>query len=299
MSTSAWYLDEMRPEELNSQVNADQYRRDDFAAFAAGLVSGERVGAPLQRGSSRAWRRGVFCSTIAALAASAYFGMTSARPWQVPSWLGDAVASAWSSLQPDVRATNATPLPAPPLAMQPLEASEVAARGISAGEPTASAPDAGAIPPADAAQAESDSPAESDTAVVAAPLPPPKIDAADPYQKKAVAVGLHPDLSRVLLARMTAVDYRNAGVAITKALTESGDGEVLVWPREATAKLAMFEVQFVPGAAPDCRRYVVRVTKDGWLTTALPMEKCGVKAKNNLKEPKRAQEPRSRKSSVG
>jgi hypothetical protein len=39
----------------------------------------------------------------------------------------------------------------------------------------------------------------------------------------------------------------------------------------------LFQVRFVAGAAPGCRRYVVTVTKDGWLTTALPMEKCGPK----------------------
>ena len=40
-------------------------------------------------------------------------------------------------------------------------------------------------------------------------------------------------------------------------------------------ELALFQVRFVPGAAPSCRRYVVSITKDGWLTTAPPMERCG------------------------
>ena len=91
---------------------------------------------------------------------------------------------------------------------------------------------------------------------------------------RAAGVGLHPDLSRVLLTRLSDADYRNAGIAIQKALAEASDDEVFVWPRQRKPELALFKVRFVPGAASSCRRYVVSVTKDGWLTTALPMEKC-------------------------
>ena len=100
--------------------------------------------------------------------------------------------------------------------------------------------------------------------------------ATTPHQKRAEAVGLHPDLSGALLERMSATDYRNAGVAIATAITETPDTGVLVWPRQRKPELAQFEVRFVPGAAPDCRRYVVSVVKDGWSTTAMPMEKCGI-----------------------
>jgi len=93
-----------------------------------------------------------------------------------------------------------------------------------------------------------------------------------------MAVGLHPDLSRVLLARLSATDYQNAGIAIKTALAETPDTGVFVWPRQRKPELALFQVRFVPGAAPSCRRYVVTVTKDGWLTTAPPMEKCGIQA---------------------
>ncbi len=109
----------------------------------------------------------------------------------------------------------------------------------------------------------------------AQPLPPPAADPTDPYSLRAEAVGLHPDLSRVLLARLSPTDYRNAGIAIKTALAETPDGAVFVWPRQRKPQLALFKVHFVPGAPPGCRRYVVTVTKDGWLTTALPMEKCG------------------------
>lgn len=106
------------------------------------------------------------------------------------------------------------------------------------------------------------------------PLPPPKVDPSDPYQKRAAAVGLHPDVSRVLLRRMTAADYRNAGEAIKTAIAKTPDDGVLVWPRQRKPAEALFRVHFVRGAAPNCRRYVVTVTKDGWSTTAPPMERC-------------------------
>ena len=108
-----------------------------------------------------------------------------------------------------------------------------------------------------------------------APLEPPSVDPADIYQVRALAAGLHPGLSRVLLARLSPDDYRNAGIAIQKAWPRHPTPASTWWPRQRKPELALFHVRFVPGAAADCRRYVVTVTKDGWLTTALPMEKCG------------------------
>ena len=113
------------------------------------------------------------------------------------------------------------------------------------------------------------------------PLQPPTVDKDDLYQVKALAAGLHPGLSRTLLMRLTPEDYANAGLAVRKALTESKDGDVLIWPKQPAAGLAQFRVHFVRGA-PDCRRYVVAVSLDRWATTALPMEKCGAR----LVEPK-------------
>jgi hypothetical protein len=153
----------------------------------------------------------------------------------------------------------------PPSTPQPLHSSEIAtAPGAAAG--TAASPlTTAAIPPATS---------DSDEAP-AQPLPPPTVDPSDPYQKRAAAVGLHPDLSRVLLARLSPTDYRNAGIAIQTAVAKTPDTAVFVWPRQRKPELALFQVHFVQGAAPNCRRYVVTVTKDGWSTTALPMEKCG------------------------
>lgn len=107
------------------------------------------------------------------------------------------------------------------------------------------------------------------------PLTPPVVDAADKLGKRALAVGLHPDLSRSLLQRMTAADYRNAGIAIRKALASSDAADVFIWPKKTSAKRAQFEIHFVAAAAPACRRYIVTVNKDRWATTAQPMEKCG------------------------
>jgi hypothetical protein len=109
------------------------------------------------------------------------------------------------------------------------------------------------------------------------PLPPPSIDPLDPLQKRADAVGLHPNLSRVLLGQLSPEDYRNAETAIRTAIAETPDTGVFAWPRQRKPELAHFQVRFVAGAAPGCRRYVVTITKDRWSTTALPMERCGVR----------------------
>jgi hypothetical protein len=109
-----------------------------------------------------------------------------------------------------------------------------------------------------------------------APLPEPQIDPGDPYQKRAAAIGLHPQLSRALLSSFSDTDYRNAATAIRKALAEAADADKFIWPRQANAKRAVFQVHFVTGDRPDCRRYIVTVLMNGWTTTASPMEKCGV-----------------------
>jgi hypothetical protein len=98
----------------------------------------------------------------------------------------------------------------------------------------------------------------------------------DRVQQRAESVGLNPELSRAVLARFSAADYRNARVAIQTAMTRTPDNGVFIWPRQRRPGQALFKVHFVPGAGPDCRRYVVSVTMNGWTTTAPPMEKCGI-----------------------
>lgn len=106
------------------------------------------------------------------------------------------------------------------------------------------------------------------------PLPPAEADPSDPLQVRAASAGLHPGLSRVLLGRLSPADYKNAQKAIRTALAETPNDGTFLWPRQRKPELALFKVHFVPGAAPGCRRYVVTITKDGWSTTALPMENC-------------------------
>jgi hypothetical protein len=121
--------------------------------------------------------------------------------------------------------------------------------------------------------ADGKSPGKSAISEAYAPPQP----SSDPLGKKAETAGLHPDLSRAVLSRLTATDYRNAAYAIDKALkTVRNDGE-FTWPRTRKPGSAVFTVHFVQGAAHDCRRYVVTITKDRWTSTALPMERCGVK----------------------
>ena len=175
----------------------------------------------------------------------------------------------------------------PPMAVAPANTAATPDRG----QPAADLPVTTLPPPKDIAGSPDVGPAASETAAKVAaidgrtpadgesgapagPLPPPSVDSSDPYQVRAAAVGLHPGLSRVLLMRLSADDYRNAGIAIRTALAETPDSDVYVWPRQRRAELARFQVHFVPGAAPPCRRYVVTVAKDGWATTALPLEKC-------------------------
>lgn len=105
----------------------------------------------------------------------------------------------------------------------------------------------------------------------------PKVVEADPLARRAEAAGLHPDLSRTLLQKLSETDFKTAATAINKALSEMGDTEALVWPPRVSNGATRFRISFVQGAPQDCRRYVVEIAKDGWQTTALPVEKCGVK----------------------
>lgn len=109
------------------------------------------------------------------------------------------------------------------------------------------------------------------------PLPPPPAPT-NPLEARALAAGLHPGISRVVLGKLTPADFENASAAIRKALAEVADDGTLVWPAQRQPEQALFKVHFVRGAATsDCRRYVVGISKDGWLTTALPMERCGLR----------------------
>jgi hypothetical protein len=244
------------------------------------LLPGERIGQPLARTGGKAMLRGM----VILITFGGGWALLSGQV-TLPEWLAEIAAVSPStdrrvpgSVEPTRSAVatpsppaNAEPTPSPtalhalPSTPQSQAASKAAATPDAAAPSPAPPLTTAVLPPA----------ATGSDAPLASRLPPPTADPADPYQMRAEAVGLHPDLSRVLLARLSSTDYRNAGIAIQTAVAETPDSAVFVWPRQRKPELALFQVRFVPGAAPGCRRYVVTVTKDGWLTTAPPMERCG------------------------
>jgi surface antigen len=216
---------------------------------------------------------------MTAVTAAVWGGWETRDTWQ------PVLQSAQQYVRPAQTPNPAQPeetVAAPPAAVQPLAAGKdvaevpgsatnppgspaAAATSAKSTAETASSPTTGDMP----AAAPSNPPAPS-------PLPAPQVDARDRKQKKAAAIGLHPGVSAVLLSSMTDTDYRNAAQAIRRALAETTDTDKFIWPRESKPKLARFQVHFVQSAGPDCRRYVVTVVKNGWTTTAPPMEKCGI-----------------------
>ena len=263
---------------------------DDETYGFGELSPGERVCPPPSRGGKAA-RRGALLLLIALGGAWAVAGDQLTWPEWLPfdksallalmdrgqTGLAASPASTAAPVAPPAM-TELTPKPAP-LQGAPAPTPDKAAASKEAAAPLTTA----ALPSAGAASRDAPS----------AELPPPVADPADAYQVRALAVGLHPGLSRALLSRLSAADYRNAGIAIQAAIAETPDDGVYIWPRQRKPDLALFHVHFVPGAAPDCRRYVVTVAKDGWVTTALPMERCGPKPGQGP-ESKRAATDKSR-----
>jgi hypothetical protein len=246
------------------------------------LSAGERIG-PLPPRRSRVLLRLAIVLLIAAAGGWVYLGDVSYLAQWLPAEMSSLLQSAdRNPAAPADAAATASRSPDPTASLEPATARAVEPPPPSLPVPpsseTAAAPDATA---ASAVSAETSAAHEPDPkAEDEAPperLPPPVVDLSDPYQRKATAVGLHPELSRALLEKLSPADYRNAEIAIKTALAETPDTEVFVWPRERKGGLALFQVRFVPGAPADCRRYVVAIVKDGWLTTALPMERCGLK----------------------
>jgi len=245
---------------------------DDDPYGPGELLAGERLGPPLVRRGRKALLRGLLLLGMLCGGAWALIGEPATwAPWLLGKIEAISAALERSSGPPRQTASAMVTAARPPAAEPSTKPAAIEPPPAILQPPPSQSPapaTTAALPPA-ATGADDPAPA---------PLEPPTVDPADPYQVRALAVGLHPGLSRVLLARLSADDYRNAGIAIQKAVAETPDTGVLVWPPQRKPELALFHVRFVPGAAPDCRRYVVTVTKDGWLTTALPMEKCGPQA---------------------
>ena len=200
-----------------------------------------------------------------------------------PAWLqtvSSNVAALWSALnprdaQPVQQETASQAAPSAPNQPPPAATEIAAAPGADAGTAVATVTTEATPIESTEANTKSDTVATDETSVKPAPQPPsPR--RTDRYEKQAEAVGLNPDLSKSLLKRLTDTDFRNAGIAIKTALAQTSEADVFTWPAKSKPSLALFEVRFVPGAAENCRRYVVTVTKDRWSTTAPPMEKCGL-----------------------
>lgn len=253
------------------------------------VLAGERIGAPpprLHRGSS-------WTSSFLALAllASVVGGFAMLRG----EWRAAIVATGWAwasegmqkaadlMARPAPPASQPATTPVPLAATGPLPQRDVtAAAGEQAGTLVTAAPSQSVATDAGSDGADSETPAagreggdEAATQAPPEPLPPPVADPSDPLQKRALAIGLHPDLSRAVLERFSPEDWRNARHAVSAALASGSDTRAFVWPRAARNKLAQFEVHFVAAAGAECRRYVVTVSKDRWSTTARAMELCG------------------------
>ncbi len=246
-------------------ADLDDELEDDFAPRE--FYSGERI-CPEPERMGGGVLRGILVIALALGGGWALIGYQAT--WR--GWLAAELASFSSAIDQrahapvEAAAATAVPPPLPAAVSVPTPPAPPQSAAVEA--PPQPADAQGDVTTASIEPAAAEPPA-------AEPLPPPVVDPADPYQKRAAAVGLHPQLSRVLLARLSPTDYRNAKTAIESAVAKTPDTGTFVWPRQRTPELALFQVHFVPGAAPHCRRYVVIVTKDRWSTTAPPMEKCG------------------------
>ncbi len=237
------------------------------------LYSAERVGAPLPSRAKRLLRRSVFA---VGMIGAGYATLHAPESWRV--WASDKIASLTAGFEASAKMPSGPPDAAKASVLEqkaatppPLTQSDVAEA------PAVAAPVVVAMPepvPEAAAEAASGASDSNDAQAAPSPLPPPLVNPADPLATRAVSAGLHPGLSRALLTKLTPDDFHNAQVAIQTALVETPDAQVFAFPKPRKAGQALFEVHFVPGAPADCRRYVVTVAKDRWLTTALPMEKC-------------------------
>jgi hypothetical protein len=281
MSTSAW----------RSAADRSAYSEfeDQLAAARWEVAPDERVGPPLARRGLRRAIRGGILLLAAGVAGWAYTDDT-ARPILLGAistartTIGTVMERQLPQVTPPGQVPGLSPGSAP--------AAETA-RSSGRGPEPAGAEIARAVSPP-AAEVEHRTPpvdvvTPRSPQIAAAAVPPaaaayeaePAAAAAaqarlSPHQKRAQAAGLHPDLSRVLIEKLSETDLRNATTAIETALAETHDDDVLYWPKQPKAGIAHYQIHFVPGAEAGCRRYVVTIAKAGWLTTALPMEKCGV-----------------------
>ena len=266
---------------IYSEFPNQEFEDDDGEFEREEFFTGERL-CPPRPGRSAAFKLLSWLVILGAL----YGGWSLWK--ERPAWLETVATDAaalWSALSPNdappLQPETAAHTPPANSPEQAVSETEIAgAPGAEVGTAfetvTTVAVDTDAAP-AEAAEANAQSDTGDGDAASAKPAVP---EAAPPrrdrLEKQAEAVGLNPDLSKSLLKRLTEADFRNAAIAIKTALSETAESAIYIWPARPKPYLALFEVRFVPGAAENCRRYVVTVTKDRWSTTAPPMEKCGV-----------------------
>ncbi len=278
------------------QSDRDRFADDmDDTGFETGFEPPERIGAPLLPRRSRVLRRAILLvglggagwltyadptvwprtwSTLQPVASALIEAMTntSGPKLNAPTATNDAVATFGAAAPMGKVESASAPSPAPVAEL--AAGASVKPEALSgAALPVAVVP----VPTIAIAPAPKQAARAAREPAGAAYAPPAKTMPADPMQQRAEAVGLHPELSRAVLQRLSEADFKAAATAIRRAFAGTGDDGVLIWPARSTAAAAQFRVSFVDGANPDCRRYVVAIAKDGWQTTALPMEKCGVR----------------------
>lgn len=269
---TAWDSDDVLEPDHGEPAN---WHRSDF-------FPGERIGAPSPGRTRSAARQILSAAVILAAGWAAFETHTTWRPLLALSLI--KIRAEVVRAKPHPHTAAALPTPIAPLGTA-KEVADVtgttsplpqATPAPIAPTPVATTPSPDPAPGEANITTSSITPDATHPTAAAAPLPEPEVDPTDPQQKRAAAVGLHPRVSQVVLASLSDTDYRNAGTAIRKALTEATDTDKFIWPRESDKKLAVFQVHFVAGAATTCRRYIVTIVKNGWTTTAPPMEKCGV-----------------------
>ena len=258
---------------------------DQQSDVAWNISPDERVGAPIVRSRRRALKR--FVLVLLGLSGAGWSNLNS-----------DTVSVSWATLtaafadfipadlKRPLAQSNAAPSTAPLAANLPASDPIPLAKPQTAEQPadqpsqtkTVTEPPSSLSLRAPSPQRQKAAAAPFGDAYQAPNAPKAQLTILDPLQRRATAVGLHADLSHELLERLSETDYRNAGIAVQRAIAETPDGAVFIWPRQAKPGLAVFQVHFVPGATPGCRKYVVAIAKGGWATTALPLDKCGVRA---------------------
>ena len=247
------------------------YDADDFYESEFELSAGERIGGPAARTNDvLAW-----CAAIAIVVGSGWVmlhddGALLARFPELTARVSDVISQSVGTSAPSTSPNEGASAGAP-YAPSPAEPPQA-----QAAPPPLPVATSVSEPPAvksEPVEASTDDGTEDAAAPSAKHVStPPR----DPYQARAEAAGLNPDIAHALLKRFSSTDFRNARVAIERAVAKTPDNGVFIWPRQRKPGEALFKVHFVEGAGPDCRRYVVSVTMNNWTTTALPMEKCGV-----------------------